>query len=202
MSTPTAPGPRRWTADEARALQDESRPWPRYECIDGALLVTPAPRPAHYYAQMALYERVRAYVHAQRLGEAYVPPTDVTLEPDTTVQPDLYVVPDWPPRRLRAWSDITTLLLAVEVLSPSTARHDRLVKRRFYARMGVPEYWIVDTDTRLVERSYPDGRVAVVGDRLEWLPPGTTEPFVLELEQFFADALGDDDMPNPEGELQ
>ena len=192
MSTPTAPGPRRWTADEARALQDESRPWPRYECIDGALLVTPAPRPAHYYAQMALYERVRTYVQAQRLGEAYVPPTDVTLEPDTTVQPDLYVVPGWPVQRLRAWSEITTLRLAVEVLSPSTARHDRLVKRRFYARMGVPEYWIVDPDTRLVERSHPDGRVDVVGDRLEWLPPGAAEPFVLELEPFFSDALGDE----------
>ena len=192
MSTPTAPGPRRWTADEARALQDESRPWPRYECIDGALLETPGPRPAHYEAQMALYDLVREYVAAQHLGRAFVPPTDVTLEPDTTVQPDLYVVPGSPSMRLRAWSEITRLLLVVEVLSPSTARRDRLEKRRFYARMGVPEYWIVDTDTRLVERSFPDGRVEVLGDRLAWQPPGAAEPFVLELEPFFADALGDE----------
>jgi hypothetical protein len=32
-----------WTAHRVRALIDESRPWPRYELIDGELLVTPAP---------------------------------------------------------------------------------------------------------------------------------------------------------------
>ena len=192
MSRPPTTERKRWTADEARALQDESRPWPRYECIDGELLVSPGPRPAHYYAQMALYERVRAYVRTQLLGEAYIPPTDVTLEPDTTVQPDLYVVPGWPPRKFRAWSEITALLLAVEVLSPSTARYDRLIKRRFYARMEVPEYWILDPDTRLIERSYPDGRVDVVGEELRWHPHGATEPLVLDLMAFFAEALGEE----------
>jgi Uma2 family endonuclease len=192
MSLPPTADRKRWTADEARALQDESRPWPRYEVIDGELLVSPGPRPAHYYAQMALYERVRAYVHAQRLGECYVPPTDVTLEPDTTVQPDLYVVPGWPPRKLRAWSEITALLLAAEVLSPSTARHDRLVKRRFYTRTGVPEYWIVDADTRLIERSHPDGRVDVLDEALRWQPEGAAEPFVLDVAAFFAEALGEE----------
>lgn len=193
---------RRWTADEARALQDEARPFPRFECIDGELLVTPsAPRPAHYYVQMALFERVGAYVAAHQLGRAYIPPTDVTLEPDSTVQPDLYVVPGWPPARLRAWSEIERLLLAVEVLSPSTARYDRLTKRRYYARNRVPEYWILDADTRLVERSFPDGRVEVIDDRFLWRPDGAREPFMLDLPAFFDEALGPDsapDAPSPE----
>jgi Uma2 family endonuclease len=193
MSRPPTTERKRWTADEARALQDESCPWPRYECIDGELLVSPGARPAHYYAQMALYERVRAYVRAQQLGEAYIPPTDVTLEPGTTVQPDLYVVLGWPPRRLRTWSEIGALLLAVEVLSPSTARYDRLVKRRFFARMGVPEYWIVDPDTRLIERSYPDGRVDVLGEELRWQPDGAAEPLVLDLAAFFVEAIGEEE---------
>lgn len=38
---------RRHTADDVRALTHEDRPWPRYEVIDGELLVTPAPRVAH-----------------------------------------------------------------------------------------------------------------------------------------------------------
>jgi Uma2 family endonuclease len=183
---------KRWTADEARALQDESRATPRYECIDGELLVTNTPRPAHYDVQMALYERVRAYVSAQGIGRVFLPPSGVTLEPNTTVQPDLFVVPGSPDMRLGAWSEITRLLLAVEVLSPSTARYDRLVKRRFFARVGVPEYWIVDADTRLVERSLPDGRVEVLDERLVWLPEGAREPFVLELPELFAEALGPD----------
>ena len=82
--------------------------------------------------------------------------------------------------------------LRARAFSASTARYDRLVKRRFLARVGVPEFWIVDPDTRLVERSWPDGRVDVLDERLDWHPPGATEPFLLELEPFFADALGDE----------
>ena len=46
MGMPAAPLPdttRHWTADEVRALGDETRAWPRYECVDGELLVTPGP---------------------------------------------------------------------------------------------------------------------------------------------------------------
>lgn len=96
--------------------------------------------------------------------------------------------------RLRAWSEIKRVLVAVEVLSPGTARHDRLIKRRFFARVGVPEYWIVDADTRLIERAWPDGRSEVLGDELAWHPEGAGEPLVLDLRAFFAEALG------PEGE--
>ena len=42
--------------------------------------------------------------------------------------------------------------LIVEVLSPSTHRHDRIRKKARYAKAGVPEYWIVDTDERAVEQ--------------------------------------------------
>lgn len=190
-------GSERWSADRVRReLMRDDRAWPRYEFVDGEVRVTPAPRPAHYDVQMALYDRVREYVATQGVGRTFVSPSDLALETDSAVQPDLYVVPGTPRLRLRAWSDVTRLLLAVEVLSPSTARYDRLAKRRYYARNGVPEYWIVDVDTRLVERSGPDGRVEVLGDRLQWHPEGADEPFVLDLPAFFHDALGDDAKPD------
>jgi hypothetical protein len=46
---------RRWTAADVRELTDESRPWPRYEVIDGELLVTPSPRPLHQFAANELF---------------------------------------------------------------------------------------------------------------------------------------------------
>ena len=55
VSLPPTADRRPWTADQARARQDESRGWPRYECIDGELLVTPGPPSAHYDAQLVLY---------------------------------------------------------------------------------------------------------------------------------------------------
>ena len=40
--------------------------------------------------------------------------------------------------------------IVIEVLSPSTARNDRIVKYRLYERAGVPEYWIVNPETKIV----------------------------------------------------
>ncbi len=63
------------------------------------------------------------------------------------------------------------LLLAVEILSPSSQRADRTVKRRLFQRERVPEYWIVDIDARLVSRWRPDDtRPEEIDGRLEWAP--------------------------------
>jgi Uma2 family endonuclease len=37
------------------------------------------------------------------------------------------------------------------VLSPSTAGRDRVAKRNLYARAGVPYYWLIDPDARVLE---------------------------------------------------
>jgi len=41
------------------------------------------------------------------------------------------------------------------VLSPTTARSDRVNKRALYRDERVDEYWIVDLDSRTIERSTP-----------------------------------------------
>lgn len=49
--------------------------------------------------------------------------------------------------------------MVAEVLSPSTQRHDRLVKYNLYQRAGVREYWIVDPENKTVQVSIlEDGR--------------------------------------------
>jgi Uma2 family endonuclease len=42
--------------------------------------------------------------------------------------------------------------LAVEIISPSSRRYDRMKKLAWYADIGVPEYWIVDPEERTLER--------------------------------------------------
>lgn len=79
----------------------------------------------------------------------------------------------------------------MEVLSPSTARSDRVRKRRIYREEAVAEYWVVDLDARVIECSMPDDdRVEVIADRLEWRPAGAPVPLVLDAERYFADVLG------------
>ena len=75
----------------------------------------------------------------------------------------------------------------VEVLSPSSASTDRMVKRSLYLLEGVPEYWIVDVQERAVERwRRGDTRAELLGERIEWLPNGATEPLVIDLQEYFA----------------
>lgn len=171
-----------WTAERVRALPSDGN---RYEVVDGELLVTPSPATPHQRAVGALHLTLGNYLKAQGGAELFLSPADVELDPRTLVQPDLFVLPLNDGRKLRAWGDIKTLLLAIEVLSPSTARHDRLTKRRVYQREGV-EYWIIDLDARIIERWQPgEERPEILADRIEWTAPGAAEPVLIELEEFF-----------------
>ena len=182
---------RGWTAEEVRNLPDDGN---RYEVVGGELLVTPAPRLTHQEAVQALLLLLCPYVVQHRLGRVFASPADIEFDPHTLVQPDLFVAPLVGGRRPRDWNEITTLVLAVEVLSPSTARSDRTTKRRRYQRAGVPEYWTVDPDGRLVERWRPaDDRPEIIEDQLTWNPSGAPEPLLIDLKSYFAGVHDDGD---------
>lgn len=191
------PSPARvWTPDEVRQLQDASRPWPRYELIDGELLVTPAPRPVHQTAAAALLVELWPYVKAHHLGRALLSPAAIALDQRSVLQPDVFVVPrgqlgsSGGPEP--TWREVTGLLLAVEIVSPSSARQDHRVKRRYYQRHGVPEYWIVDLDARLVERwRPPDERPEIVAETLVWQPHAELPPLTIDLAPLFDEAFAE-----------
>ncbi|HEV8125010.1 MAG TPA: Uma2 family endonuclease [Gemmatimonadales bacterium] len=169
-----------------RALPDDGK---RYEVVEGELLVTPSPRSDHQRAVGKLYYAFTGYLEAVGGAEALFSPADIEFDSRTLVQPDLFVVPLPDGRKFHSWRDITTLLLAIEVLSPSTARQDRLTKRRLYQRRGI-EYWIVDLDARLVERwRQGDERPEIVTSLLEWKLPEVTDTVAIDLESFFLEVL-------------
>lgn len=178
--------PKRWTAYEVRALMEASPAhWPRYETIDGDLIVTPAPRLAHQLALELLRDVLKPYISSQGLGLVLGAPADLELEPDTIVQPDLFVVPA-ALGQPRNWEDITSLLLAVEVLSPGTRGYDRVTKRRFFQRVAVPEYWTVDLAQRAVERWRPGSEQPETTEgTLLWHPSGANEPLLVDLRALF-----------------
>ena len=179
---------RQWTAAEVRAITREDRPWPRYELIDGELLVTPAPRGPHQFAAMEISILLYAYLDRVGVGFPLQSPADLELRPGTITQPDVFVVPrsEEPSELPIEWSDIHSLLLAVEILSPSSLRTDRVIKRDFYLANGVAEYWIVDCDGQTIERwqslqNPPD----LCRGRIAWAPLDC-EPLVIDLDAMFA----------------
>ncbi len=181
---------RRWTAEEVRRLTaEQTGHWPRYELVDGRLLVTPAPRLEHDRALVWLQKALDAYLERERVGERFNSPSDLELKKGRIVQPDCFVVPLDHAERARQWPDVKRLLLAVEILSPRTAHTDRGEKRELYQEVGVTEYWIVDLHQRQVERWRPtDDQPELLREQLVWHPPGADHPLVLELKDLFAAA--------------
>jgi Uma2 family endonuclease len=178
-----------WTAAMALALPDDGK---RYEVLDGELFVTPAPSTRHQRAVGEVFMALAGYVKSNDLGEAFLSPADIEFSPHRLVQPDVFVVQATPAGPARDWSDIKSLLLAVEVLSPTTARADRSRKRMIYQSEAVTEYWIVDIDGRMVERWRPDDeRPEMISDRLVWQPGGVAQPLVIDLEALFAVVHGE-----------
>ena len=179
-----------WTPEEVRARPDDGT---RHECIDGLLIVTPAPNALHQRAVALLWDSLSPYVRRERIGELLPSPADIEIEPGTLVQTDLFIyrIPAEGIAK-RDWSIIKALLLAVEVLSPSTARFDRGLKRRFYLRSPTEELWLVDIDSRVVERwRAGDARPEILADRLVWHPKPALDPLCITLDEFFAGVHGE-----------
>jgi Uma2 family endonuclease len=179
----------RWTAEMVRALPDDGN---RYELISGELVVTPAPGGLHQAAIRALVRLLDPWLAAGGAAELLWSPADISLGEDELLQPDLFVYRTATRRPIREWSDISELLLVIEVLSPSTARFDRTLKRRRYQRAGVPEYWIVDLDARLIERWRPaDSRPEILAERISWRPDAGRDVLEIDLTELFVSIHGD-----------
>lgn len=179
---------RRWSVQEVRRLPSDGN---RYEAVDGELLVTPAPRYAHQAIVGALYRALHAWVTARRLGVVLFAPADVVLDPHTLLQPDLLVLPPVGRAVMDGEADAPVPMLAIEVLSPGTARQDRLRKRPRLQRAGI-ECWLVDPVSELVERWTPDAdRPEVCTREIRWTPAGHDEDAcVLPLAPLWREAEG------------
>lgn len=172
-----------WTAEMVRALPEDGK---RYEVVDGALLVTPAPRWAHQEAVTELIVRLRNFLESAPRFAALISPADIEFDSRTMVQPDVFVFPTPPNPDAKSWSDIERLVLAIEVLSPGTASRDRGLKRQLYQQEGVDEYWIIDLDARIVERWKPeDERPEILRTELSWSPEPGVDELKIDLEKFF-----------------
>ena len=178
-----------WTVDMLDALPDDGR---RREVVDGTLFVTPAPGEAHQDTVGELYRRLHQYLAGHGIGKAMLSPADVRGgdRRRNRVQPDVFVVrlvngirPAYP-------YELRDLLLAVEVASPGNPMLDYQVKRDLYLREGVGEYWIINPEARNISRWRDrDDPGEVLSRSIAWNCDGMSTQFVLNLADFFADAI-------------
>lgn len=123
----------------------------RYEVLDGELAVTPAPTLTHQAVSRNLAYVLQTHILKTRAGAIYYAPVDVLMASTSIAQPDLVFVAAERQAILTERAIEGAPDLMVEILSPSTARRDRVTKAALYARFGVRFYWIVDPAARTFE---------------------------------------------------
>jgi Uma2 family endonuclease len=144
-----------WTWEDYQALTDDGH---RYELLEGDLAMSPSPTRDHQFIVGCLYRRLVDRI-ADR-GAVLMAPFDVHLDHDTVVQPDVLVaLPGGRSQLLNSHLEGIPDLV-VEVLSDRN--RDAVRKRRMYAAVGVPEYWLADPHARTLTvwrhdgHGYPD----------------------------------------------
>ncbi|AEF83680.1 conserved hypothetical protein [Treponema primitia ZAS-2] len=126
----------------------------RCEIIDGEAFMMAPPTRMHQGISGELFVKIKNFLVGKPC-KVYSAPFGVRLNPkkdnsdDTVLEPDISVICD--PSKLDDRGCNGAPDLVIEVLSPSTARHDRVVKFRKYQEAGVREYWTVDPDTKSVQ---------------------------------------------------
>jgi Uma2 family endonuclease len=138
---------------------------PYYQLIEGDLFIGPSPDLFHQDVIGNLYFIIRGFLKKRPLGTVHLSPSDVELSDLNVYQPDLYFVSNARRNILGRQGVEGAPDLVVEILSPRTAKLDKGVKRGVYARTGVEELWIVDTELKEVHVSHfaksPDKPVGI-----------------------------------------
>lgn len=158
---PTTPHDTRLTYDDFLLLPDDGL---RHEIIGGEHYVTPSPNLRHQDLVLRLGMSIGNHLEDRPdRGRVFIAPFDVVFSFHDIVEPDVILVA---PDQLDILTDKNiqgTPAMVVEIVSPSTSRRDRQLKRSLYDRTGVREYWLVDPDLGVVtiHRRAADGSFPV-----------------------------------------
>ena len=158
-----------WTVADLELLPDDGF---RYELVDGVLLVSPAPTITHQRCQRDLGFLLHPLLRTDQ--ELLFAPLDFQPTDRRSLQPDVLIMS----REDKGDKAATLpLVLAVEVLSPSSRSIDMVLKRELYEQSGVLHYWVADPATRtvaiwdLVDGRYEEARVVRDGQPVTIVAP-------------------------------
>lgn len=176
------------------AYQDDFEQKRCQELIDGVIvMMSPRPTVDHNRVAYNIATLFDVYLH----GKKCVPfsdGVDLFLDEKNRFVPDFMIVCD--PEKIKPNGVYGTPDLVAEVLSPTTMKNDRSVKKEIYARCGVKEYWLADPSNKTVEIYYGDGGAFALHDiyvlPMDWQLAQMTEEERRRLVAHFKCSLFDD----------
>lgn len=141
---------KKYTYEDLLAMDDEKR----YELIDGQLYLMSSPTILHQEIVGAIYVQLHSYLMGKKC-KVFLSPLDVCLsgvrnpkKEYNVLEPDVMVVCDESKISDKGIEGAPDLI--IEVLSPSSRKHDTFVKFNLYQYYGVKEYWIVDAEAEVI----------------------------------------------------
>jgi Uma2 family endonuclease len=164
----------------------------RAELLDGEIVMMATPSTTHQRVSGELSFQIRSYLEGKTC-RVFAAPYAVRLFPqkdnydDTVLVPDITVVCDSEKLDEKGCNGAPDLV--IEIISPSTAKYDRIVKFRKYQNAGVREYWIVDTEIKSVHVCIlENGRyIMFVYDETEKVPVAVLKGCEIDLQKIFAE---------------
>ncbi len=138
------------------------------ELIDGKLIEVEVPSKLHEYIQLRVGGALAQWGELHEAGYALGPGYKIKVTAHQGVMPDIQFYRNENPTK---GSDLGLARghpdLAVEIVSPSSQRYDRVVKLNWYAKIGVPEYWIISPEAHTIERLVLRGAHYVIMETAE-----------------------------------
>jgi Uma2 family endonuclease len=137
-----------WTTDDLDALPEDGV---RRELLDGVLHISPFPSSVH----QVIAARLLVALEATCPGYLFVSQAnDVQISKRRLFSPDVLVTTFEAAERRSGKFAPQEVVLAVEIVSPSSQSMDRVVKPALYAKAGIPFYWMIEIDGALTVHTY------------------------------------------------
>ncbi len=168
------------------------------ELIDGALVEVEMPSKWHEHIVSTLAAHLLFWARKNKRGRVLSSGYRVRIDDHRGVMPDVQLLAEETYRR----ADPKGLEnghpeLVVEVISPTSRTHDRVLKLEWYRKIGVPQYWIIDPEARTLEHLVlqPGGHYLIVESLAgnATFRPSSFEGFELNLEELW-DSMDSDSL--------
>ena len=124
---------------------------PYYQLIEGALIMSPAPSYSHQRTVGKVFLKLSRLLEEKGQGEVLISSIDVYLDEKNVFQPDIVVLLKEGRAKVEEKGIFGPPDVVVEILSPSTAYYDLIVKKEVYERVGVKECWLLDPNRKTFE---------------------------------------------------
>lgn len=141
--------PVKLTYDDYLLLPDDNN---IHEIIDGEHYVSASPSTYHQTVSRRLQFLLYEAIELTGAGVVFDAPTDVQFSDHDVVVPDIFVIRAERTQMISPSRVLGPPDLVIEIISPSSAKKDREIKRKLYERFLVPEYWLVNPEGHAIER--------------------------------------------------